>query len=64
MKYFSLTVIYPFAGLLVLICGDFYQLPTLKGLPIYASSSSVKRNLNLDLRRKFRMAELTEVIRQ
>ena len=54
----------PFAGLPVLICGDFYQLPTVKGLPVYANSPSMKGYLNLDLWRKFRIAELAEVIRQ
>ena len=31
----------PFAGLPVLICGDFYQLPPIRGLSIYTSASSM-----------------------
>ena len=54
----------PFAGIPVLICGDFYQLSPVRGLPVYANASSKKGNLSLDLWRNFRMAELTELMRQ
>ena len=55
----------PFAGLSVIVCGDFYQLPSVRSLPTYISSTrSIKILLILDLWRKFKMAELTEVMRK
>ena len=54
----------PFAGLLVFVCGDFFQLPPLKGLPVYSSAESRKRFIALDLWRKFQVVKLTEVMRQ
>ena len=53
----------PFAGLPVLACGDLYQLPPVKGAPIYCNTGNIKGCLNLDLWRGFKMAELTEVTR-
>ena len=54
----------PFAGLPVLACGDLYQLPPVKGAPIYCNTGNIKGYLSLDLWRGFKMAELTEVMRQ
>ena len=54
----------PFAGMSVIVCGNFYQLPPVGGLPVYSSTASIKGLLNLDLWHKFKMTELTEVIRQ
>ena len=54
----------PFAGLPVIVCGDFYQLAPVKFLPVYSSAISVKDFLALDLRKKLQMVELTEVIGQ
>lgn len=54
----------PFAGLPVFICGDYYQLPPVRGLPVAASLPSMKGYLSLDLLTNFGMAELTEVMRQ
>ena len=55
----------PVAGLSVIVCGDLYQLPPVRGLPIYIrSTTSIKSLLTLDLWQKLKMAELTEVIRQ
>ena len=54
----------PFAGMSVIVCGDFYQLPPVRGLPVYSSTTSIKGLLILDLWHKFKMAELTEVMRQ
>ena len=54
----------PFAGLPVIVCGDFFQLPQVKGLLVYSSAASIKGFIALDLRRKFQMLELTEVRRQ
>ena len=46
------------------MCGDFYQLPPAKSLPVYSSATSTKAFLALDLWKKFQMVELTEVMRQ
>ena len=54
----------PFAGLPVIVCGYFFQLPPVKGLPVYSSAASIKGFIALDLWRKFQMVELTEVMRQ
>ena len=54
----------PFAGLLVIVCGDFLQLPQVKGLTVYGSAASIKGFIVLDLWKKFHMVELTEVMRQ
>ena len=53
----------PFTGMSVIVCDDFYQLPPVKGLPVY-SSTTIKCFLTLDLWHKFKMAEMTEVMRQ
>ena len=53
----------PFAGMSVIVCGNFYQLPPVRGLPVYSITVSIKGLLNLDLWHKFKMTELTEVIR-
>ena len=53
----------PFAGMSVIVCADFYQLPPFSGLPVYSSTRSIKNLLTLDLWRKFKMAGLTEVMR-
>ena len=54
----------PFAGLLVLVCGELYQLPPVKGAPIYSSTDNIKGYLSLELWNKFKVVELTEVMRQ
>ena len=54
----------PFAGMSVIVCGDFYHLPPVRGLPVYSSTTSIKGLLTLDLWHKLKMAELTEVMRQ
>ena len=53
-----------FGGLSVLLCGDFYQLPPVRGIPLFSSSDAIKSLLSLNLWRKFEMVELTEVMRQ
>ena len=54
----------PFAGLPIIVCGDFFQLPLVKGLPVNSSAALIKGFIALDLWRKFQMVELTKVIRQ
>ena len=54
----------PFAGLPVIVCGDLYRLPPVKGLPVYSSATSMKVFLALDLWKKFQMVELTEIMSQ
>ena len=51
----------PFAGLPAIVCSDFFQLPPVKGLPVYSSAASI---IALDLWKKFQMVELTEVMLQ
>ena len=53
-----------FAGLHVFICGVFYQLPSAKRLPIYATASSVKGYLSLGLLITFKKLELTKFMKQ
>ena len=53
----------PFTGMSVIVCDDFYQLPPVRGLPVY-SSTTIKCFLTLDFWHKFKMAEMTEVMRQ
>ena len=54
----------PFAGLLVIVCGDFLQLPQVKDLTVYSSAASIKGFIVLDLWKKFHMIELIEVMHQ
>ena len=54
----------PFAGLPVKVCGDFYQLPPVKGSPVYSSVTSINGFLALDFWEKFQMVELTKAMRQ
>ena len=53
-----------FKELPLLVCDDFHLLPSVKGGPVYSTSSSVKSVLSLDLRRRFKMTELMEVVKQ
>ena len=47
----------PFAGIPVLVCGDLYQLPPVKGRPIFSvSDCSIERLLSYDLWRLFKLA--------
>ena len=54
----------PFAGLPVILCGDFNSLQLIHLQYIYAGSTSIQSLIALDLWRKFKIAELTEVMRQ
>ena len=40
------------------------QLPPVKGAPVYSSAASIKSFIAFDLKRKFQMVELTEIIHQ
>ena len=44
--------------------GDLFQLPPVKGLPVYSIAASIKGFIALDLWRKFQTVELTELVRQ
>ena len=56
----------PFDGKSVLVCGDLCQLPPVQGKPVFMfiETKSSKGFLMLDLRHKFKLAELTEIMRQ
>ena len=54
----------PFSGLPVVVCGDLYQLPPVKGAPIYSSTDNIKGYLSLELWNNFKFVKLTEVMRQ
>ena len=54
----------PFAGVPVILCGNFFQLPPVKGLQVYSSAASIKGFISLDLWIKFQVVELTEVMCQ
>ena len=41
----------------IIVCGEFYQLPSVRGLPVYSINTSIRSLLILDLLRKFKMAE-------
>ena len=56
-----------FAGLSVVVLGDFLQLPSVRGKPIYAlidDHERIEGFLSLDLWNIFKFAELTEVMKQ
>ena len=53
-----------FAGLPLIVCGIFFQLLIVKGLPVYSSAASVKGFIAIDFWGKLQMVELTEVICQ
>ena len=54
----------PSAGLTVLVCGDLYQLPSVKGTPIYCNTGNMRRFFKLELWRGFKIVELAEVMSQ
>ena len=51
----------PFSGLAILICGDLYQLPPVRRLQIYASTSSMKGHLSLKLRKTLERGNLQKL---
>ena len=53
----------PFAGVSIIVCGDFYQLPPIQQKPIYADFNDPILNI-AHCWRYFKIAELTEVMRQ
>ena len=63
-KIFGVSTYLSFSGLPVLVCGDLYQLPPVKGAPIYSSTDNIKGYVSLELWNNFKVVELTEVMRQ
>ena len=61
---FGVSTNLPFAGLPFFVFGDLYQLPPVKGAPIYSSTDNIKGYLNLELWNNLKVVELTEVTRQ
>ena len=59
---FGTTDIKPFAGLTILAVGDFFQLLSVRGSPVYAEYKNTWQNLN-SLWKLFKMFELTELYR-
>ena len=53
----------PFAGISIIACGDFYQLPPIQQKPVYADFNDLMLNIS-HCWRYFKIAELTEVMRQ
>ena len=53
----------PFAGISIIVCGDFYQLPPIQQRPVYAEFSDPMLNID-HCWKNFKIAELTEVMRQ
>ena len=41
----------------IIVCGEFYQLPSVRGLPVYSIKTSIKILPILDLLRKCKKAE-------
>ena len=64
MKYLGIQAMNHLQDFRSLFAVIFFQLPPLKGLPVYSSGASIKCFIALDLWRKFQMVELTEIIRQ
>ena len=55
----------PFAGIPIIVCGDLYQLPPVKGVPIYLLKDDRLEILaSYNLWSMFSLTELTEVMRQ
>ena len=53
----------PFAGITVITVGDFFQLPPVRGEPVYATYRNTWQNFE-SLWKHFKIFELTEVMRQ
>ena len=57
---------FPFGGKSVLVCGDLYQLPQVRAKPVFPfnETETMEGFISSDLWRKFRLAELDQVMRQ
>ena len=52
-----------FAGLPVLVCGDLYQLPPVKGAPIYCcGTKNIRGTPNLELWRRFKIGDTRNLV--
>ena len=63
VEVFSCSPDIPFAGIPVIACGDFYQLPPIQQRSVYGKFDDVMLNIS-HCWRLFKIAELTEVMRQ
>ena len=63
MEIFGCSTDLPFAGISIIACGDFYQLPPIQSRPVFADFKDPMLNMS-HCWRFFKLAELTEVMRQ
>ena len=60
---FGCSTVLLFAGLSVLVCGDLYQLPPVKGAPIYCcGTENIKGTPNLELWRRFKIGDTRNLV--
>ena len=60
---FGCSTVLLFAGLPVLVCGDLYQLPPVKGAPIYCcGTENMKGTPNLELWRRFKIGDTRNLV--
>ena len=60
---FGYSTVLLFAGLPVLVCGDLYQLPPVKGAPINCcGTENIKGTPNLELWRRFKIGDTRNLV--
>ena len=60
---FGVKTSVPFAGKMIIVCGDLFQLPPVMGSSVYKEGKNLLAQM-LRLWQSFKLAELTEVMRQ
>ena len=61
---FGCSTVLLFAGLPVLVCGDLYQLPPVKGAPIYCcGTENIKGTPYLELWRRFKIGDTRNLVK-